>query len=38
MSRQARILLGQAETEIADKFAQAAATYKDNPVALICAP
>ena len=32
--RQARIILGQAETEIAEKFAQAAAVYGDNPVAL----
>lgn len=32
--RQARIILGQAETEISDKFSQAAATYQDNPVAL----
>lgn len=32
--RQARIILGQAETEIADKFSAAAATYQDNPVAL----
>jgi regulator of protease activity HflC (stomatin/prohibitin superfamily) len=32
--RQARNILGQAETEIADKFSQAAATYQDNPVAL----
>jgi len=32
--RQARIILGQAETEIADSFAQAAAVYQDNPVAL----
>ena len=32
--RQARIILGQAETEIADKFAQAAAAYSENPVAL----
>jgi len=32
--RQARNILGQAETEIADKFAQAAATYKNNPTAL----
>jgi regulator of protease activity HflC (stomatin/prohibitin superfamily) len=32
--RQARIILGQAETEIADKFMAAAATYKDNPVAM----
>ncbi|HTS35547.1 MAG TPA: slipin family protein [Candidatus Solibacter sp.] len=32
--RQARNILGQAETEIADKFAAAAATYKDDPTAL----
>jgi regulator of protease activity HflC (stomatin/prohibitin superfamily) len=32
--RQARNILGQAETEIADKFASAASTYQDNPVAL----
>jgi regulator of protease activity HflC (stomatin/prohibitin superfamily) len=32
--RRARVILGQAETEIADKFATAAATYKDDPVAL----
>lgn len=32
--RRARVILGTAETEIADKFAQAAATYKDDPVAL----
>ena len=32
--RQARIILGQAETEIADKFAQAAVTYQNNPVAM----
>jgi regulator of protease activity HflC (stomatin/prohibitin superfamily) len=32
--RQARIILGQAETEISEKFSQAAATYQDNPVAL----
>src|SRR6478609_5824782 len=32
--RQARIILGQAETEVSDKFAQAAVLYKDNPVAL----
>jgi regulator of protease activity HflC (stomatin/prohibitin superfamily) len=32
--RQARIILGTAETEISEKFAQAAGTYKDNPVAL----
>jgi regulator of protease activity HflC (stomatin/prohibitin superfamily) len=32
--RQARIILGQAETEISDKFVQAAAAYRENPVAL----
>ncbi|HWY03938.1 MAG TPA: slipin family protein [Candidatus Acidoferrum sp.] len=32
--RQARIILGQAETEIADSFVQAAAAYEKNPVAL----
>ena len=32
--RQARNTLGQAETEIADKFAQAAATYRNDPTAL----
>jgi regulator of protease activity HflC (stomatin/prohibitin superfamily) len=32
--RQARIILGQAETEISDKFSQAAQTYQNNPVAL----
>jgi regulator of protease activity HflC (stomatin/prohibitin superfamily) len=32
--RQARIILGQAETEIADKFVQAAAAYTENPTAL----
>ena len=32
--RQARNILGQAETEIAQKFQTAAATYQDNPVAL----
>ncbi len=32
--RQARIILGQAEMDIAQKFSQAAATYQDNPVAL----
>ncbi len=32
--RQARIILGTAETEISDKFALAAGVYKDNPVAL----
>jgi regulator of protease activity HflC (stomatin/prohibitin superfamily) len=32
--RQARIILGQAETEISEKFAQAAMVYQDNPVAL----
>ena len=32
--RQARIILGQAETEISDSFVQAAAAYTENPVAL----
>jgi regulator of protease activity HflC (stomatin/prohibitin superfamily) len=32
--RQARIILGTAETEIAAKFAEAALVYRDNPVAL----
>jgi len=32
--RRARTILGQAETEIADKFYAAAAVYRDNPVAL----
>ena len=32
--RQARIILGQAETEISDKFVAAAAAYRDNPTAL----
>jgi regulator of protease activity HflC (stomatin/prohibitin superfamily) len=32
--RQARIILGDAETQISDKFAQAAKVYQDNPVAL----
>lgn len=32
--RRARGILGQAETEIAEKFGQAACTYQDNPVAL----
>lgn len=32
--RRARVILGTAETEIAEKFAAAAATYKDDPVAL----
>jgi regulator of protease activity HflC (stomatin/prohibitin superfamily) len=32
--RRARCILGQAETEIAEKFGQAALTYRDNPVAL----
>jgi regulator of protease activity HflC (stomatin/prohibitin superfamily) len=32
--RQARIILGTAETEIADKFARAAETYRESPVAL----
>lgn len=32
--RRARVLLGTAETEISLKFAEAAESYKDNPVAL----
>jgi regulator of protease activity HflC (stomatin/prohibitin superfamily) len=32
--RQARVILGTAEAEIAGKFAEAARTYADNPVAL----
>ncbi|HLI86956.1 MAG TPA: slipin family protein [Bryobacteraceae bacterium] len=32
--RRARGILGQAETEIAEKFGQAAGTYQNNPVAL----
>jgi regulator of protease activity HflC (stomatin/prohibitin superfamily) len=32
--RQARIILGTAETEIASKFVEAAELYKENPVAL----
>jgi len=32
--RQARIILSQAETEISDKFVQAAAAYAQNPTAL----
>jgi len=32
--RQARIILGTAETEIAEKFAEASQKYEDNPVAL----
>jgi regulator of protease activity HflC (stomatin/prohibitin superfamily) len=32
--RQARIILGTAETEIAEKFAKASELYKDNPVAM----
>jgi regulator of protease activity HflC (stomatin/prohibitin superfamily) len=32
--RQARNILGQAESEISDKFAQAARTYQNNPTAL----
>ena len=32
--RQARIILGTAETEIADKFSQASQVYADNPTAL----
>jgi regulator of protease activity HflC (stomatin/prohibitin superfamily) len=32
--RKARVILGTAETEIAEKFAQASLQYKDNPIAL----
>ena len=32
--RQSRIILGTAETEIAEKFAAASEHYRDNPVAL----
>jgi len=32
--RQARIILGQAETEISEKFVQASEAYRENPVAL----
>jgi regulator of protease activity HflC (stomatin/prohibitin superfamily) len=32
--RQARIILGTAETEISEKFAKASENYKNNPVAL----
>jgi regulator of protease activity HflC (stomatin/prohibitin superfamily) len=32
--RQARVILGDAENQIASKFAQAAEQYKDNPIAL----
>ena len=32
--RQARVILGTAETEIAEKFAKASERYMNNPVAL----
>jgi hypothetical protein len=32
--RQARVILSTAEAEIADKFAEAARTYANNPIAL----
>jgi regulator of protease activity HflC (stomatin/prohibitin superfamily) len=32
--RQARIILGTAETEISEKFAEASKKYQDNPIAL----
>jgi regulator of protease activity HflC (stomatin/prohibitin superfamily) len=32
--RQARIILGTAETEISEKFEQAAMVYKESPIAL----
>src|SRR5277367_6103400 len=31
--RQARVILGDSERQVAEKFAEAAKTYKDNPVA-----
>lgn len=36
--RQARIILGTAETEIANRFVQAGEAYRDQPVAFICGP
>ena len=33
-SKQARVILGQAEMEIASSFAKAAEQYRDNPTAL----
>jgi regulator of protease activity HflC (stomatin/prohibitin superfamily) len=32
--RRARIILGEAETQVSNKFAEAAAVYANNPVAL----
>ena len=32
--RKARVILGTAETEIAEKFAQASIQYQNNPIAL----
>jgi regulator of protease activity HflC (stomatin/prohibitin superfamily) len=32
--RQARVILGDSERQVAEKFGEAAKTYKDNPVAL----
>ena len=32
--RQARVILGDSERQIAEKFGQAAATYNDDPIAL----
>ena len=32
--RQARVILGEAEVQVSDQFAQAARVYSDNPVAL----
>ena len=32
--RRARIILGEAETQVSGKFAEAAEMYRDNPVAL----
>jgi regulator of protease activity HflC (stomatin/prohibitin superfamily) len=32
--RQARVILGDSEKQVAEKFGEAASTYSDNPVAL----
>ncbi len=32
--RQARVILGESEHQVAEKFGEAAKTYSDNPVAL----
>jgi hypothetical protein len=36
--RQARIILGESETQIAAKFVEAAALYATNPTALTSTP